>query len=579
MENPVIDKWIGSGMTRIPNTLGLIGILVILSSLSGWHFFAIPALVFAQPVELAYDDGNAENGWVMPSAGDYDVVRFSPTLELSRIIAVKYYIEASPTTFNVLILDSDRNLLHEKPAIPTSTGWFTVDLSKENIIVKGEFYVAMKWTVALAPSLGADETNPDGRSFLVWTNGMWETPGEVSLRIGHGDKDVDFMIRAMVEAPDSDGDGLYDLEEAKLGTNPNSPDTDADGLNDRDEVRNYKTDPLKADTDGDGLSDGDEVNIHQTDTKLKDTDEDGLSDGEEVQKYGTYPLEKDTDGDGLDDGFEIAKGINPKVSDSDADGLPDAKELEIGTDPLKVDTDGDGVSDGDETTRATDPLRSDTDYDSWNDSVDMQPREVLIPNAMILGVVVLASLSLYTYRRRRKQVATLPSVQLGFEKRYCVNCGAEIMAEALYCPNCAPGVAKPPEVELQAVQATLNVRQVEIRIGETMDLDLDIVNAGEKGPVTLVRIQDIIPHGFNVMNDPQPYRVAGENIELRGKRLAPLRAVEVNLKLAPATKGVFTLKPRVLYLDERGVLKLSELYATTIVVKEIGILEWMKGER
>ncbi|WP_347986704.1 Ig-like domain-containing protein [Methylomonas sp. AM2-LC] len=65
---------------------------------------------------------------------------------------------------------------------------------------------------------------------------------------------------------DFDSDGLTNLQEYKIGTNPNNPDTDGDGINDGDEVNgtfsanphHYKTDPLKADSDGDGVSDFDE---------------------------------------------------------------------------------------------------------------------------------------------------------------------------------------------------------------------------------------------------------------------------------------------------------------------------------
>ena len=44
-------------------------------------------------------------------------------------------------------------------------------------------------------------------------------------------------------SPDSDGDGLTDVEEQALGTDPNNPDTDGDGISDGDEVQNG-TDPL-----------------------------------------------------------------------------------------------------------------------------------------------------------------------------------------------------------------------------------------------------------------------------------------------------------------------------------------------
>ncbi len=58
---------------------------------------------------------------------------------------------------------------------------------------------------------------------------------------------------------DTDGDGLDDMREAQLGTNPSLADTDGDGLSDREEVDIYGTDPLNPDTDGDGFLDGEEV--------------------------------------------------------------------------------------------------------------------------------------------------------------------------------------------------------------------------------------------------------------------------------------------------------------------------------
>ncbi|MCK5320821.1 hypothetical protein KAJ61_05560 [Candidatus Parcubacteria bacterium] len=61
------------------------------------------------------------------------------------------------------------------------------------------------------------------------------------------------------EELDSDGDGLTDEEEWRLGTAIDNVDTDNDGLFDREEVKVYKTNPRNSDTDGDGHIDGDEV--------------------------------------------------------------------------------------------------------------------------------------------------------------------------------------------------------------------------------------------------------------------------------------------------------------------------------
>ena len=58
--------------------------------------------------------------------------------------------------------------------------------------------------------------------------------------------------------PGSDGDGLLDVGERRLGTNPFQRDSDVDGLIDSEEVR-VGSDLLFQDTDRDGLFDGDDL--------------------------------------------------------------------------------------------------------------------------------------------------------------------------------------------------------------------------------------------------------------------------------------------------------------------------------
>ena len=87
---------------------------------------------------------------------------------------------------------------------------------------------------------------------------------------------------------DPDRDGLTNLEEYELGTDPTSPDVDGDGLWDIEEIE-AGTDPWNPDTDGDGLLDGEEVHLYGTDPNKWDTDGDGVSDGEEAFLYETSP--------------------------------------------------------------------------------------------------------------------------------------------------------------------------------------------------------------------------------------------------------------------------------------------------
>ncbi len=110
---------------------------------------------------------------------------------------------------------------------------------------------------------------------------------------------------------DNDNDGLSNVQEAALLTDPENDDTDGDGLLDGEEVNQHGTEPLNPDSDDDGLSDGDEINIYMAAPNNPDSDGDGLTDGEEVNEYGTSPTEPDTDGDGFDDDVEIAGGTDP----------------------------------------------------------------------------------------------------------------------------------------------------------------------------------------------------------------------------------------------------------------------------
>jgi hypothetical protein len=86
-------------------------------------------------------------------------------------------------------------------------------------------------------------------------------------------------------AGDDDGDGLTNVAEYQLGTNPSNLDSDGDGLNDGAPETNAGTSPLNPDTDGDGLSDGVEVGLGTSPTN-QDSDEDGQSDPAEVQGDG-----------------------------------------------------------------------------------------------------------------------------------------------------------------------------------------------------------------------------------------------------------------------------------------------------
>lgn len=128
------------------------------------------------------------------------------------------------------------------------------------------------------------------------------------------------------------------------------------------------------------------------------------------------------------------------------------------------------------------------------------------------------------------------------------------------------------------IQANLIVRPKELKVGENLDLEMEIVNAG-KGPALLVKVTEIIHQDFDLAEKPEKYRVEDSYVNMKGKRLDPLKTEEVRIVLKPRNQGVFQLKPKVLYLDENGKYRVHEVEPVNVTVKELGIKGWLKGER
>ncbi len=128
---------------------------------------------------------------------------------------------------------------------------------------------------------------------------------------------------------DSDGDGLADLVEARVGSDPYAPDSDGDGVGDRIEwsLRTSGLDPIdpddagcgdREDADGDGLLDCEEIYLGSSATAV-DSDADGLPDPVEA-RFATSAVQ----GDALDDldwdrttnGTEVRSGGDPGCNDA-----------------------------------------------------------------------------------------------------------------------------------------------------------------------------------------------------------------------------------------------------------------------
>lgn len=191
---------------------------------------------------------------------------------------------------------------------------------------------------------------------------------------------------------DSDGDGLSDMRELELGSNPLQDDTDDDGLNDLLEWRFRESgfdllDPSDSqcyvpeqcvdedddgfcdcvrDSDADGVCNCEEEGEQCADDQghdCVDEDEDGFCDCPDLDGDGRCDYD-DTDGDGLHDCEEVFYGTAQNGADSDADGIPDPIEVRFQTNPVEADLandiDADRTPNGIELLGNTDPSCDDS---------------------------------------------------------------------------------------------------------------------------------------------------------------------------------------------------------------------------
>lgn len=127
------------------------------------------------------------------------------------------------------------------------------------------------------------------------------------------------------------------------------------------------------------------------------------------------------------------------------------------------------------------------------------------------------------------------------------------------------------------VQANVTAPSKQIEVGEHVELGVELVNAG-KGTAQLIKISELIPPGFELVEKPEFLKVEDSYVDFRGKRLGPLKTEGLRLVFKPNVQGTFTLKPTILYLDENGKYKSYEPEPIMIKVRELGITGWLRGK-
>ncbi|HFD88050.1 MAG TPA: hypothetical protein ENJ35_10290 [Gammaproteobacteria bacterium] len=213
----------------------------------------------------------------------------------------------------------------------------------------------------------------------------------------------------ITDSDDSDLDGILNVDEKRIGTDPNNPDSDRDGIHDRveaDPLNPKNTDKdalinaLDPDDDNDNVPTRQEVIIPEDSSltaKFKDTDGDGTPDH----------LDDDDDGDGVPTKVETtdSKGNVDLTKDTDKDGTPDYLDTDDDNDGKLTIDEGTGDEDGDGIPDYLDPTN---DKKAVLGDTAEKVETSIGGGSAGLGLALAGALGLI--RRRRRLAATAAAV-------------------------------------------------------------------------------------------------------------------------------------------------------------------------
>jgi len=98
------------------------------------------------------------------------------------------------------------------------------------------------------------------------------------------------------------------------------------------------------------------------------------------------------------------------------------------------------------------------------------------------------------------------------------------------------------------VQAKLTPGSKKVNAGEDVILEMQVFNEGE-APAFLMRVEGIVPAGFELVDKPNYSRFEGEDFDMNRKRLDPRITEEIRLTIRSFDKGTYEVKPKIIYTD------------------------------
>ena len=122
----------------------------------------------------------------------------------------------------------------------------------------------------------------------------------------------------------------------------------------------------------------------------------------------------------------------------------------------------------------------------------------------------------------------------------------------------------------------LTVPERDLKVGSDFAFEVEMANVG-RTTATLIRLENVVPEGFEVETGKNPYRIEGTSLDMRGKRLEHLKMEEMRIVLRSAQRGLFHLRPRAIFTNDQGNIRRFEFEPVELLVEEFGTKGWLRG--
>jgi len=105
----------------------------------------------------------------------------------------------------------------------------------------------------------------------------------------------------------------------------------------------------------------------------------------------------------------------------------------------------------------------------------------------------------------------------------------------------------------------------EVTVGETFEVRIDVTNVAMK-PGLLVRIENLVPNNFKIIDVMPKYRLEEGTIDMGGKCIKSQKVESIRIWIKASESGILHMNPKIIYVDELGKFKVCQPNLVTVAI-------------